>query len=434
MSHIAVKPDGSTSTETLLLTALNNLPVSATGEFIRKTGALTFENDTPEGGGGGTWGSITGTLSAQTDLNTSLNAKSNTALSNLESVAIDTALVLGTSDAAALGSTTKMWSDLFLASGGVINFNNGNVTLTHSAGLLTLNTDFDVNGHITLNGYARIGATDAFFWNTRSVLESPADGVIMMLNIAETGFTRLNLGGTTTSFPALGRNAANLIAKLADGSASTDLEVADEVYGAGWNGSLEVPTKNAVYDKIETLSSTSAKTLVPLPPFLMFGATGSSPYKAVTTSSNTTARAGKITVPFDITVNRLTFKVGNVTSEGILDIVIYAEDGQSQILSATTANIDTSNAVISTTISAVSVPAGVYYLLYVINGTGNLETWNYASEGSAPFGSSGLNEKASYPTLVGTLTVTAGTPPTTFAPSSDITRDNDQILVIRLDN
>lgn len=27
----------------------------------------------------------------------------------------------------------------------------------------------------------------------------------------------------------------------------------DDAYGAGWNGSLEVPTKNAVYDKIETL-------------------------------------------------------------------------------------------------------------------------------------------------------------------------------------
>jgi hypothetical protein len=32
-----------------------------------------------------------------------------------------------------------------------------------------------------------------------------------------------------------------------------DVEVTDEAYGAGWNGSLEVPTKNAVYDKIETI-------------------------------------------------------------------------------------------------------------------------------------------------------------------------------------
>ena len=34
-----------------------------------------------------------------------------------------------------------------------------------------------------------------------------------------------------------------------------DIKVSDEAYGAGWNGSLEVPTKNAVYDKIETLGA-----------------------------------------------------------------------------------------------------------------------------------------------------------------------------------
>jgi len=41
-------------------------------------------------------------------------------------------------DGAALGTTSYMFSDLFLASGGVINFNNGDVTLTHSSDTLTL--------------------------------------------------------------------------------------------------------------------------------------------------------------------------------------------------------------------------------------------------------------------------------------------------------
>ena len=43
-----------------------------------------------------------------------------------------------TSDGVALGSATKMWSDLFLASGSVVNFNNGDVTLTHSSNTLTV--------------------------------------------------------------------------------------------------------------------------------------------------------------------------------------------------------------------------------------------------------------------------------------------------------
>jgi len=38
-----------------------------------------------------------------------------------------------TTDSNALGTTALMWSDLFLASGAVINFNNGGVTLTHDA-------------------------------------------------------------------------------------------------------------------------------------------------------------------------------------------------------------------------------------------------------------------------------------------------------------
>ena len=48
------------------------------------------------------------------------------------------ALTPGTSDGTALGTTSLMWSDIFLASGGVMNFNNGNVTLTHSSNTLTV--------------------------------------------------------------------------------------------------------------------------------------------------------------------------------------------------------------------------------------------------------------------------------------------------------
>ena len=44
----------------------------------------------------------------------------------------------GTSDGTALGTTSLMWSDLFLADGGVINLNNGDVLLTHSSNTLTL--------------------------------------------------------------------------------------------------------------------------------------------------------------------------------------------------------------------------------------------------------------------------------------------------------
>lgn len=87
-------------------------------------------------------------------------------------------------DGLVLGSATSSFSDLFLASGGIVNWNNGNFTLTHSSGLLT---------------------------------------------------------------------------------ASGNIAVADDAYAAGWNGSANVPTKNAVYDKIElVLGTTLPATYQPL--------------------------------------------------------------------------------------------------------------------------------------------------------------------------
>jgi hypothetical protein len=47
-------------------------------------------------------------------------------------------LTPGVSDQGGLGTATLMWGDLFLASGAVINFNNGDITLTHSSNLLEL--------------------------------------------------------------------------------------------------------------------------------------------------------------------------------------------------------------------------------------------------------------------------------------------------------
>ena len=59
-----------------------------------------------------------------------------------------TAFSPGASDGSALGTTALMWSDLFLAAGGVINFNNGNATITHSTGALATNVTFAASGFL----------------------------------------------------------------------------------------------------------------------------------------------------------------------------------------------------------------------------------------------------------------------------------------------
>ena len=57
------------------------------------------------------------------------------------------AIAPSTSDGNALGTSSLMFSDLFLASGSVVNFNNGDVTLTHASNTLVLaGGSLDVNG------------------------------------------------------------------------------------------------------------------------------------------------------------------------------------------------------------------------------------------------------------------------------------------------
>lgn len=58
----------------------------------------------------------------------------------LTSPTITTKLSPTADDGAPLGDTTHNWSDLFLASGALINYANGNVVITHSSGILTMGT------------------------------------------------------------------------------------------------------------------------------------------------------------------------------------------------------------------------------------------------------------------------------------------------------
>ena len=53
-------------------------------------------------------------------------------------------------DGGALGSAGLNWSDLFLDSGAVVNFDNGNVTLTHESGKIV--TSGDVSGSVFTTG------------------------------------------------------------------------------------------------------------------------------------------------------------------------------------------------------------------------------------------------------------------------------------------
>jgi hypothetical protein len=55
-------------------------------------------------------------------------------------------------------------------------------------------------------------------WNGSTRIDAPSDGIFLLRNSAATDFTRLQFGGTTSSFPSLKRNAAGIDVRLADDS------------------------------------------------------------------------------------------------------------------------------------------------------------------------------------------------------------------------
>lgn len=127
------------------LTALTVDDIGLDGKTLTITGDTDDTFTIVTGAGGATTLTTTDTAAAAghfevaADGNITLDAAGDIALeAGGGDITADANITPSSSDGAALGSTSNMWSDLFLASGGVVNFDNGNVTLTHSSNRLTL--------------------------------------------------------------------------------------------------------------------------------------------------------------------------------------------------------------------------------------------------------------------------------------------------------
>lgn len=115
------------------------------------------------------------------------------------------------------------------------------------AAALTL-TDGGAGSSLTLN-LSDTGVTPG----TYNSLTVDAKGRVTSGTVIVSTATVSNSDGTLVISPTSG----NVIASLNLARANTwlaDQSVPDEAYGVAWNGSFEVPTKNALYDKIETIS------------------------------------------------------------------------------------------------------------------------------------------------------------------------------------
>jgi hypothetical protein len=119
------------------------------------------------------------------------------------------------------GTTSATTSLLVQDSGGteILSLkNNGSLV----AKLVVNSNGFSANS----GGYLQIAS--------RLNIKSPSDGIATFLNDAETSFNRLQLGGTTSSFPSIKRNGTAIDFKLADDSAFCGINAgATTIKGSG---------------------------------------------------------------------------------------------------------------------------------------------------------------------------------------------------------
>lgn len=103
-------------------------------------------------------------------------------------------------------------------------------------------TDVIAGGKVQASGDLIAGSTGDIQFSSRGRIRASADGDFTLLNAAATDFTRIRIGGTTSSFPAIARNGTGLSVTLADNSANSNLTAA--IYYA--TGSVRVQSNSGL--------------------------------------------------------------------------------------------------------------------------------------------------------------------------------------------
>lgn len=154
----------------------------------------------------------------------------------LTSATITTLLSPTSNDGAALGNTTNQFSDLFLAEGGVINWDNGDVTLTQTNNVLAL-----AGAEFTF------GANTAYFTETDNGNSSTADTIDWKLGNKQ----KSTLTGNCTFTFTAPSGPCSLVLKLAqDATGSRTVTWPATVH---WSGGV-APTLTTTASRIDIIT------------------------------------------------------------------------------------------------------------------------------------------------------------------------------------
>lgn len=308
----------------------------------------------------------------------------------------------------------------------VTRINVPEIKATSSAGV-----DIHNNTGTQVALFGAWGGTGTSLVGTTNVGSASADyhqiagGTGTITDTATGSSTNININLVPKGTGVVQSNGKTL-ANLTDwGTFAADISVPDEAYGSGWNGSVEVPTKNAIYDKIETLSSPSGTTYLNRPMFPALDDT----MNTSSLNTNTTIRTGMFFLPYSITVNQIALRVTAVTVAWTINVSIFSENGQTQEIGVTSGTIS-GTGINTISVSAVTLSAWLHYFLAQPVSTTNIAVDSYQDNVM----NSAWNNVSSQPIYAGDLTGSASTMVSTFAPTTDLTPWTGRCIVFRLDN
>lgn len=154
-----------------------------------------------------------------------------------------------------------------------------NCWFTASSGTPAAWIKFNASNKVKITNCEFNTATTALLFtdvNSGGALDFPCHNITVTSSVFNTGGTVIDdnrthtnsdfvhISGTMASGTSVGDTLVGTGNSVILGDVnytSGDISVPDEAYGSGWNSSLEVPTKNAVYDKIQTLLGSTAYTI-----------------------------------------------------------------------------------------------------------------------------------------------------------------------------